>query len=78
MLNKRLFTPERNMLHSYRLKLLQSLVVLNSNCFICAARPSNRARIWRGEVIMVIDGGTFQNSLPPEICPEEKSVLYVN
>lgn len=36
-LNKRLFTPERNMPHSYRLKLWQSLVVLNSNSFICAA-----------------------------------------
>lgn len=28
------------MLLTYRLKLLQPLVVLNSNCFICALRPA--------------------------------------
>ena len=66
------------MLLPYRLKLPQSLVVLYSNCFICAVRPSNRAGIWRGEVIMVIHDGRFQNLLPPEICPEEKNVLGVN
>lgn len=71
------------MLLPYGLKLLQSLVDLNSNYFISAMRSGNRASIWRGPVIMVIGSGGSRTHCHPRrltagICPEEQRVLCVN
>lgn len=40
LLNKRLFTPERNYATSLQAEAAAATCGLNSNCFICALRPA--------------------------------------